>query len=70
MADFNEYLTVSEAAEILRVSPDTIGRRFENVPGVLNLGYPEKMRKRRYRLLRIPKSALHEFIQENETRGR
>ena len=49
-----QYYTVAEAAKIRKVSTDTVTRMFENEPGVLDLGSPEKTHKRRYRVLRIP----------------
>lgn len=63
----HEYLTPSEAAEFLRVSPDTVIRWFGDRPGVIDLGSPEDVRhrKRRYRILRIPRSVFEKFIQEN-----
>ena len=60
-----EYLTPAEVAEILKVSLNTVIRRFENVAGVIDLGSEEKMHKRRYRTLRIPRSVLNRFIAEN-----
>ena len=42
-----------EITKMLKISPDTIGRRFENEPGVIDLGAPERRHKRRYRVLRI-----------------
>lgn len=63
----DEYLTTAEVAAILRISTDTVIRRFENLPGVLDLGSEETMRKRRYRTLRIPMSAVKRFIAEHRT---
>jgi Helix-turn-helix domain len=60
-----EYLTPAEVAEILKVSLNTVIRRFENVPGVIDLGSTEKMHRRRYRTLRIPRSVLNRFVAEN-----
>jgi Helix-turn-helix domain len=60
-----EYLTPAEVAEILKVSLNTVIRRFENVPGVIDLGSTENMHKRRYRTLRIPRSVLNRFVAEN-----
>jgi hypothetical protein len=63
-ADKLEFLTVAEVAEILRLSPDSVSRRFENRAGVLDLGRPEELHRRRYRQLRISRRALNEFISE------
>ena len=62
----SELMTVSEVAVILKVSEDTVLRRFRNYPGVLNLGSPEDVRgkKRAFRLLRIPRPVLEKFIME------
>jgi hypothetical protein len=60
-----EFLTAAEAAAILKVSPETIIRRFERLPGVIDLGSPEGRFKRRYRVLRIPKNVFQKFIVEN-----
>jgi hypothetical protein len=57
-----EFFTVSEVAKMLKVSPDTISRRFEKEPGVIDLGEPERMHKRRYSVLRIPAAALSRFL--------
>jgi HSP20 family molecular chaperone IbpA len=48
-------LTVREAAELSGFSPQTITVMFENEPGVIILERPEKMHKRRYRSIRIPR---------------
>ena len=61
-----EFLTAAEAAVILKVSPETIIRRFERLPGVIDLGSPEGRFKRRYRVLRIPKNVFQKFIVENQ----
>jgi hypothetical protein len=45
-----EYLTVAQVAAILRVSTDTVIRKFGNQPGVIDLGTPEMQHKRRYRV--------------------
>lgn len=64
-----EYLTADEVAGILKVSSDTIIRKFVNQPGVLDLGSPAEGRfKRRYRVLRIPRETLEKFIVENRVR--
>jgi Helix-turn-helix domain len=60
-----EYLTAAEAAAILKVSPETIIRKFESRAGVIDLGSPEGRFKRRYRVLRIPRETFEKFIVEN-----
>jgi len=58
----SELLTVSEVAGILGVGEDTVTRRFAKVKGVIDLGSPETPKRRRYRVLRIPKSVLEKFL--------
>ena len=58
-----EYLTPQQVAEELKISTDTVMRRFSKEPGVLDLGTPETCHQRRYRVLRIPRSALDRVIQ-------
>jgi hypothetical protein len=61
----NQFYTVAEAAEILRVSADKITRMFEDEPGVVDLGSPEKAHKRRYRVLRIPHAVFNRVVFKN-----
>ena len=58
----SELLTVGEVAQILGVSDDTVTRRFAKVKGVIDLGSPETPKRRRYRVLRIPKSVVEKFL--------
>jgi hypothetical protein len=58
----SDLLTVAEVAKILKVSEDTVLRRFEKVKGVVDLGSAETPRKRRYRVLRIPKIIVEKFV--------
>jgi hypothetical protein len=57
-----QYYTVAEVAEVLKVSTDTATRLFEDEPGVLDLGSPEKPHKRRYRVLRIPLAVFNRVL--------
>jgi len=41
-----QFYTVAEAAEILKVSTDKVTRMFEDEPGVVDLGSPETLHKR------------------------
>src|SRR6266568_2742249 len=50
----SELLTVAQVATVLKVSEDTVVRRFAKVKGVIDLGVGETRHKRRYRVLRIP----------------
>ena len=70
MARGNEvYLTPAEVAARLKISTKTVIRKFENRPGVLNLGSERRPGKRnereKYAILRIPEEVLGEFIAEN-----
>jgi hypothetical protein len=58
----SELLTVAEVGEILGVAEDTVTRRFAKLKGVIDLGSPETPRRRRYRVLRIPKSVVEKFL--------
>jgi hypothetical protein len=57
----SELLTVG-MAEILGVDEDTVTRRFAKLKGVIDLGSPETPRRRRYRVLRIPKSVVEKYL--------
>ena len=59
-----ELLTTKEVAIELKVSTDSIIRWFAHRSGVIDLGKGEKMHKRRYRELRIPRSVLNLFLVE------
>jgi hypothetical protein len=50
----SELMTVRDVATVLKVSEDTVVRRFAKVKGVIDLGVGETRHKRRYRILRIP----------------
>ena len=65
-----ELHTPAEVAARLKVSEDTVIRRFGDLPGVIDLGSPELVgrktgRKRRYRIIRIPGVVLDKFLQEH-----
>lgn len=66
-ASLTQLLTVSEVADSLRVPSDTVIRWFANRPGVINLGSPEdvRRRKRAYKILRIPRAVFEKFLIEN-----
>jgi hypothetical protein len=59
-----ELLSVREVAAMLKLSPGSITRRFENYPGVIDLGSPETRFKRCYKVLRIPRPVLEKFLNE------
>lgn len=58
----SDLLTIEEVATILNVSPDTVTRRFAKVKGVIDIGSPETPRRRRYRVLRIPKTVVEKYL--------
>jgi hypothetical protein len=57
-----ELFTVDEVAKMLKLSRDAVSRRFEKEPSVIDLGAPERLRKRCYRVLRIPTAVLNRFL--------
>ena len=67
---FSEYLTVEQVATILNVSTNSVGRKFCDAEGVIDLGTPERLHKRRRRILRIPRQTLERFIVERQVRRR
>ncbi len=58
MAALERHYSVSEVAKLWSLSEDTVRRLFREVPGVLKIGMPERLKKRGYVLLRIPESVL------------
>ncbi len=57
------YYTVDELAGLLKLSRWTVIRRFEHEPGVVDMGSPTtSKRARRYRVLRIPQSAVNRVL--------
>ena len=55
-------LTVAEVAALTGLSRQTATEMFEHERGVLILGRPETMHKRRYRSLRIPRAVYERVI--------
>jgi hypothetical protein len=58
----SELLTVAQVAAVLQCSEDSVIRRFASVKGVIDLGTAETRAKRRYRVLRIPKSVVEAHL--------
>ncbi len=54
--------SVAEVAELTGFSRGTITRMFEREPGVLILKRPEKMHKRSYRTIRIPRAVYERVL--------
>ena len=61
-----ELLTPNDVAEILKVSVDTVYRKFSGYPGVHDIGNPPGRKKRRYQVLRIPRHVVEQYL--NDTR--
>jgi len=53
--DGKQPLTVSQAASLLNLSPDTIRRMFRNEPGIITLGTEPSRGKRGKITMRIPR---------------
>jgi hypothetical protein len=58
----SELMTVAQVAEILNCAEETVTRRFAREKGVIDLGSPGNLRKRRYRVLRIPKTVVEKYV--------
>lgn len=58
----NELLTVRDVATVLKCGEDAVVRRFAKLPGVIDLGKPETRSRRRYRVLRIPKTVVEKYL--------
>lgn len=56
-----QFLTIVEVAERLKVNEDTVRRLFLNEPGVIVICFPRKG-KRVYRTLRIPESVFQRVL--------
>jgi hypothetical protein len=52
------HYSISELANVWKLSENTIRRIFENVPGVIKWGAREGRFKRRYITLRIPETVV------------
>jgi len=58
----SELLTVRDVAQVLQCSEDSVIRRFAKADGVIDLGRPENINRRRYRVLRIPKDVVERYL--------
>jgi len=58
----SELLTVRDVATVLKCGEDAVVRRFAKMPGVIDLGKPETRSRRRYRVLRIPKGVVEQYL--------
>ena len=57
----SDLLSVAVAA-LLNCSPETVSRRFAKVKGVIDLASEGSMRRRRYRMIRIPTSVVEKYV--------
>ena len=62
--DSAKPFTVAEVAELTGYSRQTVTRLFEREPGVLLINRPEKMHKRRYRSMRIPRTVYERVVRK------
>lgn len=60
--------TVSEVAEHLKVSTDTVINLFKDEKGVIDLGRPATKSRRAYRILRIPEVVFWRVINQRRVR--
>src|SRR5271163_3881707 len=58
----SDLLTVRDVAGVLKCSEDKVIRVFARMDGVIDLGRPENINRRRYRVLRIPKAVVERYL--------
>ena len=58
----SELLTVRDVAQVMKCSEDKVIRVFATMEGVIDLGRPENLSRRRYRVLRIPKQIVERYL--------
>lgn len=63
-------LTVAEVAAILSVSDDTVLKQFGCLDGVIDIGTPGGMHRRRKHVLRIPQRTLERYIADRQVKVR
>jgi hypothetical protein len=56
--ELEKHYTVAEISEAWSLSPNTVRRLFEGMPGVIQIGRAEGTTKRRYLTIRIPRRLL------------
>jgi Helix-turn-helix domain len=61
-ADCTEYFTVAQVAAMLKVSIDTVRRRFKHRPDVAKVQRAKVKGQRVYNVLRIPKAAIEAYV--------
>ena len=65
----DQLLTVKDVATILQCGEDSVVRRFAKMPGVIDLGKPETRSRRQYRVLRIPKVVVEQYLTRKSGRS-
>jgi hypothetical protein len=65
----SELLTAKDVAQILRCSEDKVIRVFARMEGVIDLGRPENLSRRRYRVLRIPRQVVERYLTKKAGRS-
>ena len=65
----SELLTAKDVAEIMKCSTDKVVRIFARMDGVIDLGRPENLSRRRYRVLRIPKQVVERYLTQKAGRS-
>jgi hypothetical protein len=53
-----KHYSPEDVSSMWSLSPRTVRRLFANEPGIIELGHPDSMKKRRYLTIRIPESVL------------
>ena len=53
-----KHYSPEDVSSMWNLSPRTVRRLFANEPGIIELGHPDGMKKRRYLTIRIPESVL------------
>jgi hypothetical protein len=62
----SDLLTVAQVAALLNCSPETVTRRFAREKGVIDLSTAGNSKRRRYRVLRVPRQIVEKYV---ATRG-
>jgi hypothetical protein len=65
----SQLLTAKDVAQILRCSEDKVIRIFARMDGVIDLGRPENLSRRRYRVLRIPRQVVERYLTQKAGRS-
>jgi hypothetical protein len=65
----SELLTAKDVAQIMRCSEDKVIRIFARMDGVIDLGRPENLSRRRYRVLRIPRQVVERYLTQRAGRS-